>query len=62
MATANDTMDTPQDLIAETEQLDTSDLEEVVGGNDPAPPPVTDSGSTSPDIGVDELGGGSGSD
>ena len=38
MAPANETMDTPQDSVAETGQLDTSDLEEVVGGNDPEPP------------------------
>ena len=40
MAAADETMDTPQDSIAETEQLDTSDLEAVVGGNDPEPPDV----------------------
>ena len=51
MTVANDTMDTPQDPVAETGQLDTSDLEEVVGGNDPAPEGPVDVGSEPP---VDE--------
>lgn len=38
VATENDTMDVPQDPSAETGQLDASDLEAVVGGNDPEPP------------------------
>jgi hypothetical protein len=33
-----ETMDTPQDPTAETGRLDTSDLEAVVGGNEPDPP------------------------
>ena len=37
MTATDETMDTPQDSAAETEQLDTSDLEAVVGGNDPPP-------------------------
>ncbi len=49
MTVANDTMDTPQDPVAETGQLDTSDLKEIVGGNDPEPP--MDVGSEPP---VDE--------
>ena len=38
MATENETMDTQQEPTAETEQLSASDLEAVVGGNDPDPP------------------------
>ena len=38
VATKNETVDTPQDPPPETGQLNPSDLEAVVGGNDPVPP------------------------
>jgi hypothetical protein len=54
VTTKHDTMDVPQDPSAETGQLDASDLEEVVGGNDPEPPvdvgsePPVDTGDSYP--------------
>ena len=38
MTTKNDPKDVPQDPSAENGQLDASDLDAVVGGNDPEPP------------------------
>ena len=42
MTAADDTMDTPQDSVEETGQLDPADLEEVVGGDVDADPSADD--------------------